>query len=308
MTALSASTGDRLPAWSLFGGVLSAAGLPIYIYAPKYYADTFGVSLAALGALLFALRLFDVVQDPVLGWIVERLGRVRGLAVMAGSGLLAVSMLGLFAVDPPLAPLIWFGVTITGLFTSFSFLTINFYAQGISKAGPARRACPAGRVARKRRPARGMHRRGGADAADRCRPGAVLGLRGRFCPRDAHRRHRDGAGMAGRGQVAEPMPVREIFDDPLARRLLVLALINATPLAVSSTLFLFFVESRLAAPGFEGPLLVLFFLAAAVSAPAWSWLASRYGAKPVLLSAMILAVASFGYTAFLGAGDWGRLP
>ena len=64
---------DRLPAYAGFGAVLSAAGLPIYIYAPKYYADNYGVSLTALGAILFGLRLFDVVQDPVLGWISERL-------------------------------------------------------------------------------------------------------------------------------------------------------------------------------------------------------------------------------------------
>ena len=63
MSALAA----RLPAYSLFAAVISAAGLPIYIYAPKYYADSYGVSLTALGTLLFALRLLDVVQDPVLG-------------------------------------------------------------------------------------------------------------------------------------------------------------------------------------------------------------------------------------------------
>jgi Na+/melibiose symporter-like transporter len=33
--------------------------------------------LAALGAVLFALRLIDVVQDPVLGWLAERTGGAR---------------------------------------------------------------------------------------------------------------------------------------------------------------------------------------------------------------------------------------
>ena len=70
-----------------------------------------------------------------------------------------------------------------------------------------------------------------------------------------------------------------------------------------STLFLFFVESRLSAPGWEGPLLVLFFLAAAASAPIWGALARRFGARPVLLAAMALAVISFGFTLMLGAGD-----
>lgn len=133
MTAWS----ERLPAYTGFAAVLSGAGLPIYIYAPKYYSDTFGISLTAIGAVLFGLRLFDVVQDPVLGWISERLRNGRALAVSAGALLLAASMLGLFAVVPPIDPIWWFGLTITGLFSAFSFLTINFYAQGVSKAGDA---------------------------------------------------------------------------------------------------------------------------------------------------------------------------
>ena len=131
MTAWS----ERLPAYSGFAAVLSAAGLPIYIYAPKFYADNYGVSLTALAAILFGLRLFDVVQDPVLGWISERLRHNKAVIISTAAGLLALSMLGLFAIAPPINPAVWFAITITGLFSAFSFLTINFYAQGVGKAG-----------------------------------------------------------------------------------------------------------------------------------------------------------------------------
>jgi len=136
VTALAATLrGERLPAYALFGAILSGAGLPIYIYAPKFFADTYGVSLATLGAVLFALRLVDVVQDPALGWVSERLRGARGAAIPFGAALLAASMLGLFAVAPPIDPVWWFAITLTGLFTAFSFLSINFYAQGVQKAG-----------------------------------------------------------------------------------------------------------------------------------------------------------------------------
>ena len=79
--------------------------------------------------------------------------------------------------------------------------------------------------------------------------------------------------------------------------------VNGTPLAVTSTLFLFYVESRLGAPGWEGPLLVLFFLAAAISSPGWSALARRFGEKRTLLTAMMLAVAAFGVTFTFVTGD-----
>ena len=294
---------DRLPAFSLFAAVLSGAGLPIYIYAPKYYADTYGVSLTALGAVLFGLRLFDVVQDPVLGWVSERLTRFKKLAITLTAVVLALAMIGLFAVAPPIAPIWWFGLTITGLFTAFSFLTINFYAQGISKAGNAA----------------GGHVRLAAWRES----GALLGV----CIAAVIPTVLIGVvaspfavfaiGFAvvtlvaayfmwpeWKGRAAqEPSQIRDILADPIARRLLVLALVNATPLAVSSTLFLFYVESRLGAPGWEGALLVLFFLAAALSSPAWSALARRFGEKRVLLAAMTLAITSFGYTLTLSVGD-----
>jgi GPH family glycoside/pentoside/hexuronide:cation symporter len=256
-----------------------------------------------LGALLFAMRLFDMIQDPVLGWISERLTRSKKLAMTLAAVVMGVSMIGLFAVAPPIAPIWWFGITVTGLFTAFSFLTINFYAQGVSKAGKD----PQGHVRL---------------AAWR-ESGALLGvciaaivptvLIGVVADPFAAFAYGFSAltliaaffmwpEWKGRGNQ-EPSQIGEIISDKTARKLLILALVNATPLAVSSTLFLFYVESKLGAVGWEGALLVLFFLAAAISSPMWSALARRYGAKPVLLCAMVLAVASFAYTLTLSSGD-----
>lgn len=295
---------DRLGAYALFGGVLSAAGLPIYLYAPKYYADTYGISLATLGAVLFGLRLFDVVQDPFLGWVSERLGRARAGAIAFGAVILAAAMIGLFAIPPAFAPIWWFAATLTGLFSAFSFLNINFYAQGVQKAGEID----------------GGHVRLAAWRES----GSLLGvciaavLPTVIAPVVGH----PFAVFAGVFVAAvclavlamqsewraathpiPPTPMRDIVGDRVARRLLILALVNATPLAVSSTLFLFFVESRLQAPGWEGTLLVLFFLAAAASAPLWGALSHRFGAKPVLLSAMVTSIAAFLLVLTLGPGD-----
>lgn len=292
---------DRLPAYSLYAAVLSAAGLPIYIFAPKFYADSYGVSLTALAAVLFGLRLFDVIQDPVLGWVSERLRATRSWWLACGSFVLAASMLGLFAVVPPIAPIWWFALTVTGLFTAFSFLTINFYAQGVQKAGAT----------------------GQIRLAAWRETGALLGVCiAAIAPTVlAVRMHSPYTGFAVGFSVItllaaawmhkewkappsiEPSPINAILADPIAKRLLLLALVNATPLAVSSTLFLFFVESRLAAPGWEGGLLVLFFLSAAIAAPFWSLLAEKHGAKRVLLGAMIVSIIAFAYALSLSQGD-----
>ncbi|MEO0830785.1 MAG: MFS transporter, partial [Pseudomonadota bacterium] len=305
MAAVSIRGGDRLWVWSLYGAVLSGAGLPIYIFAPKYFADTYGVSLATLGTILFALRLFDVVQDPVLGWFSERIGPAKRYWTTGGAALLGLSMLGLFAVAPPAAILasVWFALTITGLFTAFSFLTINFYAEGISRAKTLRgghirlagwreTGALAGVCAASVLPSV----LGGSDPFAIFAIGfAVLTLLAALLMAPEW--------DTGPSRQAESSGVRAILGDKLSRRLLLLAFINAMPAAASSTLFLFFVESRLEAPGWEGPLLVLFFLAAALSAPPWSWLAQVYGTKRILLAAMVLAIVAFGFVLLLEAGD-----
>ncbi|QYK42260.1 MAG: MFS transporter [Paracoccaceae bacterium] len=306
MTAISPARAApaRLAPWALFAALIASAGLPIYIHAPKFYVDEYGVSLAALGAALFGLRLLDVVQDPALGWLAERGRAFRGAMVAGAAAVIALSMVALFAVAPPVAPLLWFALTLTGLFSAFSFLTICFYAQGVEKAatlGPQGHLRLAG------------WREGGAllgISLAAVAPVALAGATGRPFAAFAL-----GfallallATLAMRGEWTGVRPgatprLRDVLADGMARRLLLLALVNAAPVAVTSTLFLFFVESRLAAPGMEGPLLLLFFLAAAVSAPGWSRLAARHGARRILLAGMTLAILSFAFTLTLGPGD-----
>lgn len=297
--------GARLPSYSLFAALLAAAGLPIYIHAPKFYVDEFGVSLAALGAVLFGLRLLDVVQDPLLGRLAEKTRGQRGVVVALACAVMALSMIALFAVPPALPPLWWFTITLTFVFSAYSFLTINFYAQGVIKAeamngqGHLRLArwresgaligvclasvAPVALIAVMDAPFAGFAIGFAALAIV-----AILAMRPEWS-------------TAG---IAASSGFQAVLKDPVARRLLLIAMVNAAPVAVTSTLFLFFVESKLQAPGFEGPLLLIFFLAAAVAAPFWGVMAERYGPRPVLLVAMALAVASFGLTLTLGSGDW----
>jgi Na+/melibiose symporter-like transporter len=89
-------------------------------------------------------------------------------------------------------------------------------------------------------------------------------------------------------------------------RLLVLALVNSLPVAITSTLFLFFVEDRLNLPGKAGPLLILFFLSAGLSLPIWTRISHRVGPKGTLLIAMPLAIVGFVGAAFLAPGNLAR--
>lgn len=294
----------RLPAFSLFAGFLAMAGLPLYIHAPKFFVDQYGVSLAALGAVLFGLRLLDVVQDPALGWLARVLRHHRSAAVAVAGAVIAAAMLGLFAVVPPVAPVLWFALMLTAVFSAFSFLTICFYAQGVSKADDLG-ANGHVRLARWRETGALLGVCIAAIApvvlgAMMARPFAgfaagfaVLALFAVLAMRDEW----SAVGRAPAGGFGV------VLGDGLARRLLLIAFVNAAPVAVSSTLFLFFVESRLAAPGSEGILLLLFFLSAACAAPVWGRLAERFGARATLMAGMVLSIVAFGFAATLGAGD-----
>ena len=299
---------NRLPAWSLFAALIAMAGLPIYIHAPKFFVDQYGTSLAAMGFTLAALRLIDVVQDPLLGWLAEATRPIRRLTIAVATTLMALALWGLFAVAPPTAPLLWFALSLTVLFSAFSYLTICFYAEGVTKAqtlGPQGHIRLAG------------WREGGsllgvclaATAPVALAPltdqpftaFALIFAATAVAATLAMRREWQGTPAEA---VAHPWDLfRPAIKDRLARRLLLIALLTAAPVAVTSTLFLFFVESRLSLPGWEGPLLLLFFLAAAASIPLWSVLARRHGPKPTLLSAMILAIVSFLWTLTLGTND-----
>jgi len=307
MIRLGLGSSTHPAAWAGFAAMLAMAGLPIYIHAPKFYVDEYGTSLAALGVVLFALRLIDFVQDPLLGWLAHATARHRRAMVAGAGAIMALSMLGLFAVPPPIAPLAWFAITLTGLFSAFSFLTICFYSQGVIKAET-------------------MGKNGHIRLAAWREAGALLGVcaaaaaptllaLGPNPPFESFAilfaAFTLGALWVMRAAFtlqAPPTPAATsgfvtVLRDRVARRLLAVALLNAAPVAVSSTLFLFFVESRLQAPGLEGPLLLLFFLSAAAAAPLWAQAARRFGAKPALLSGMALAVAAFALTALLGPGD-----
>lgn len=290
--------------------MIAAAGLPIYIHAPKFFVDEYGVSLAALGGVLALLRLIDVVQDPALGWLAQRFAAQRSAMVAVSAVLMAGAMVALFAISAPIAPLWWFAITLTVLFSAYSFLTIVFYAQGVARAesmgfgGHTRLA--------------GWRETGALIgvclaataptvlAMGTDRPFAAFAFGFALLTGLAVWAMRGAWATQGAPSTLQPS-LRAMFApalrDRVARGLLILALINAAPVAVTSTLFLFFVESRLDLPALAGVYLLAFFLSAALSAPVWGRLAARYGEKPVLMAGMVLAIAAFLWAITLGAGD-----
>ena len=112
------------------------AMLPIYMIAPKFYGDTLGVSLGMLGAALFAVRLVDTVQDPLIGQLVDWLSGVRrgwsGLLI-AGAFLLAGGFVLLFHVPDGLSEtsiVLWMVAALVLVYTAHSLMNVCYLSWG----------------------------------------------------------------------------------------------------------------------------------------------------------------------------------
>ncbi len=76
------------------------------VYLLKFYTDVFGISAGAVGTIFFFGRVWDAVNDPVMGWIADQFRSKRGHYrpfLLYGAVPLGMSLILLFYV-PDLGP------------------------------------------------------------------------------------------------------------------------------------------------------------------------------------------------------------
>ena len=69
-TTLSKTT---LSIYGMTGLPLALVGYPIAIWLPAFYAGEINISLAAVATMLLVAKLTDVVTDPLVGAVSDRL-------------------------------------------------------------------------------------------------------------------------------------------------------------------------------------------------------------------------------------------
>jgi Na+/melibiose symporter-like transporter len=272
---------------------LASAGIPLYIHLPNFAAEL-GIGLGTIGYLLFGLRALDFIQDPVLGRIIDRFPAYRQhFAALAFLGM-GLGFFIAFVMQPGLIGLV---AGLVLVFTAYSLGSILFYGQGAEIVGHAAESDHL-RFA-------GLRETGalGGIVVAAILPGLLGAYFGAL----------QGYALFGlvlvvaslviwrfgrsfwRPVVAQTPPQQSFQQllQPKIFQLLLIGLLNALPVAVTSTLFLFFVESRLQLADLTGVFLLLFFLAAGISAPFWSKLSAGFGARNVLLCAMCFAILAF---------------
>ncbi|NDB03722.1 MAG: hypothetical protein EBY38_08700 [Flavobacteriaceae bacterium] len=250
---------------------------------------------------MFALRVVDFVQDPLLGRL-SAIGIASQRVLSAGSGTMIIAgAVGLFIVTAPINPTIWFALSLMFLFTGYSLSVILLYTHAAN------------------------------NFADTAQPmfarwrevGQLIGIcLSAIAPtlftEISHEPYTLFGGFLVSITVvavllmhntwSEQMTITSqkftfVMPDTRTRPYLILAFVNAIPVAITSTLFLFYVEYAIGSATASGPLLLLFFGAAAVSVPIWTVLANKYVIEWVLGMAMLASLVAFVVTFTLGVGD-----
>ena len=308
----------RLAAYGALGMPLAMAALPIYVHVPKFYADTLGMSLAGIGAILLAARLVDAIQDPFFGWWSDRTrsrGGSRWVFVGAGAPLLAIGMAGLF--HPPAAGSAgldwWLIANLVLVYTAFSLVTVSYQAHGaeITDDVAQRTRVTAWRegfalagvflaaalpeVLRQSLGEREGFSRFSMFFAPLVLVAAFLAIRGSPPPHAS----RPPAGTAALGSFV--LPLRNA---PF-RRLLAVFVLNGIAASIPATLVLFFIQDVVRRPDLAPVFLIAYFAAGAAGLPLWVWLARRIGKGRSWLVAMALSIAAFVWAFLLGPGDVG---
>lgn len=308
MMAAGALPTRQMLAYGALGFPLAFAALPLYVHVPQLYADSVGLPLALVGAVLLLTRFADALIDPLLGQWSDRLGNRRRLILIA----LPLLGLGLAALLAPPAnggagDLAWLVLTLALTFIGFSLATINYHAWG-AEIGET----PQERV--RVTAAREMFALGGvvvaaalpallaSDAAT-----ALQYLGWIFIPILAVTAL---ATLAGAPPAAAPardappaLPLSAVFDDPRFRRLLIVLAAGGIASAIPATLVLFFIADVLKLQEWQGLFLVIYFICGGLALPGWVALARRHGKVRAWLASMVLAIASFVWAFLLDAGD-----
>ena len=110
---------------------ISVALLPVGVYVQPHYAEL-GISLISMAAIIFAARLSDVVTDPLIGVLSDKMRTPIGRRkpwILVGTPLLMYSMYMLFL--PPENPtLLYFGFWVIMIYLSFTIVQLPYFAWG----------------------------------------------------------------------------------------------------------------------------------------------------------------------------------
>jgi GPH family glycoside/pentoside/hexuronide:cation symporter len=299
---------------------LALLELPLFVLLPTFYADTLGVDLTVIGAILFFTRLVDAVADPTVGVLLDRrpgAGTYRRWILWALPAL-AIGYCAVFTPPAGVSLPAWLAVSSVVTYVAYSVVSISYQAWGARLGdGPIERV----RVTASRE---GFGLLGVLLSASLLLPeraGWLVALFvasaaiGAFAIARAPLPRPAAPPAPTAGSAPGPAPAlptlraqlgstwRDVSGSRAFRWMLGAFMVNGIATAIPATLVLFYVGDVLQVPQQAPLFLIAYFLAAAVGMPVWVRIARVAGLRNAWLFGMALAVFAFVWAFGLGAGD-----
>ena len=318
------STGGERLSWATllsFGSIsmpVSMLAIGLFMFLPKVYSASSGISMQDVGLIIFATRLWDFVTDPLVGWLSDktrtRFGRRIPWMTLAWLPL-SISVYKLF-LPPPGVGASYLAFWSFLVFFSGTSLFMPYTAMGAELSTS-------------------YHERSRIFAFRHMF--AVLGTlaaallfwvannRGAFNPEADALKLMAFVGLAllpvaliatllkaperpvdvshTREEVRWKDGLQVMFGNRTYLRILGCYLCNGVANALPVTLLFFFVRSVLEAPEWTPRILALYFVAAICGTPLWLFLANRLGKHRSWCIALLVAAGTLVFVPFLGSGD-----
>ncbi len=303
------NSNGRYARYAALGAPLAFASLPLYLHVPSLYSSATPLNLASIGIILLAVRSIDMVVDPFIGSLSDVFQNHRRSIMAAAVPILALGYFALF--NPPQGmdrgpTTLWLTASLIVTYAGFSILMINYYAMGVGLASAPHEhtrvalwregAMLIGVLAASVLPTMLMNTIPLRDAYElnALILAALLAISAFWTLTMRDIRHTP--------VVARTLPFHLLKNRRL-RSALFIVIINAPPLAITSTLFLFYTSDVLGAANQSGLMLGLYFLSAVFGMPMWSRLSVTFGKTKTLILSMLASIGCFIWAAFLGRGD-----
>lgn len=297
----------QLLAYGFPGLPLAILGLPLYVYLPTYYARDLMLGPAVVGGVLMAARIFDVITDPLAGWISDQILPAsfrRRAMLVAGTPILLAGIWMLFLPPAGVGP----GWLLTGTTLAYLGWTLVDIPHAAWSAELSTDYHERSRLATSREGFRVF--------------GVFLAL---LLPIVAETGKNIGLTLHHLfTMVAVSLPlavfiivttlpepgwifrspqwtagIRLLLTNRPLQRLLLAYILDGLANGLPATLFLLFTTERLAVAAPE-MLLILYFGMGVLGIPIWLWLARRIGKHRAWAVSLALAVLSFLSVPWLG--------
>ncbi len=312
---------STLMAYSLTDMPVMMSIFPVLVFVPRFYANDMAVSLALVGTIMLVVRTFDVITDPLMGYLSDRtrsrFGRRRPWIALA-TPIMMLSVYQLF-MPPDGAGAMHLLVWSMLLSIATTMMLIPYYAWGAelspdynerSRITGARAMMGVlGQFTAQLIPALALLLFAiGGSAAVLQIVGVTMLVVMPLCVLITLTQAPE-AQVAIRSTVPVLTGLKLMWQNGPFKQLLATFMIGSIGLSITTPLYLFFIADVLKAEEMAIYMLAFFYITSLASIPAWVWLAARIGKHRAYIASFVIIGCAHPFYMLLGEGDfWWMLP